>query len=1058
METTFVGRETELAALRDHLDRMRNGHGRVVFVTGNPGMGKTELVREFARNALANDSDLIAAVGECDSLTGQADPYLPFKEILLQLTGDVDDKLAEHVIGSESARRLRDLLATSGGILVEYGPDLIGIFVPGAGLLKLVGTLISKKLGWTDKLSALVSRREQSESLEQTRLYEQYARVLVELSEEHPLLLVLEDMQWADDSSVELLFHLARRVSDHPIMVVVSYRSTDLTPRRGDERHPMAQLINEVRLLFGDVVIDLERSSPQQNMAFVRQLVAAQATGLPVAFAQTLYQITDGNPLFAEQLLRYAQDAGILRKDEAGHWIQVAPLTVANKAPAKIDAVIEERLDRLDGNLRDILGCASVIGPTFATEVISRVQRRDEHELMRSLTQDLVKRFGLLEESGSVELGEVRLYNFRFRHILFQQHLYNSLTSFERERLHRSVGYVLEALYLGQTNEVAAQLALHFIEGHEYTKAVQYLDVAAQRARHEFSNSAALENYQKLLQILERQPSSVDNVRKRIAALLALGEVYKHTGSYTLAESAFRDAEQLAISCGDDAQRGWALNGLGDVIRFRGDYEVSEQIHGKSLEIAERLGERQLILEGCNDLASLHFGRAVRLLTDGEIASASEKLRLVAYYCSRIIALAQNLMDYAALKRVYKTLGNVARLIEDAPALAHAYYGRAQDLAEQYGLDLDVLCSIGQTYMTTDHFLRSYDYLMRYLQWSRNIGSRRLEVVAHYNLGLLYTRATDYNQAQQALDASLQLNEPMVFRELAVRAWMVKGILADESGNSDEALALYRKGVQLRTRKPISDEAEIWRITGQELAISEIREHALPLLQRYLQARPTAADQRNIVAVMKMVEDQIDESVDQGRTEGDKDMAQENDLKVWLKSRVTPFRYQHTLGVHAQVSKLAKIHGVDPKPLRVAALLHDSMRDVPVDKMVALAEEWELPVRPVDRESPILLHGPLAIEVARREWEITDPVIVSAILYHTAGHKNMSQSDKVFFLADQTERNRTYPRVDEIRDAAMRDLDDAVLLACEINVAYVTSIGQVADPDTLDLMNVLRTK
>ncbi len=134
MGTSFVGRGRELGALQDHLNQMRAGHGQVVFVTGEPGMGKTELVREFARRMLADDSTLIAAVGECDSLTGQADPYLPFKEILLQLTGDVDDKLAEHVIGSESATRLRNLLATSGGILVEYGPDLIGIFVPGAGL------------------------------------------------------------------------------------------------------------------------------------------------------------------------------------------------------------------------------------------------------------------------------------------------------------------------------------------------------------------------------------------------------------------------------------------------------------------------------------------------------------------------------------------------------------------------------------------------------------------------------------------------------------------------------------------------------------------------------------------------------------------------------------------------------------------------------------------------------------------------------------------------------------------------------------------------------------
>ena len=155
------------------------------------------------------------------------------------------------------------------------------------------------------------------------------------------------------------------------------------------------------------------------------------------------------------------------------------------------------------------------------------------------------------------------------------------------------------------------------------------------------------------------------------------------------------------------------------------------------------------------------------------------------------------------------------------------------------------------------------------------------------------------------------------------------------------------------------------------------------------------------------------------------------------------------------VPALAQAHAVDPDPLRLAALLHDSARGMDDAAMLAAAEEWSLPVRDVDRECPVLLHARLAVELARRELGIDEPAVVSAVLYHTAGHPRMSLSDKLLFLADMIEPARSMAGVEQLRLVAYRDPDGALLLAIEINRRHLAARGRVMDPLTLELEKAL---
>ena len=181
----------------------------------------------------------------------------------------------------------------------------------------------------------------------------------------------------------------------------------------------------------------------------------------------------------------------------------------------------------------------------------------------------------------------------------------------------------------------------------------------------------------------------------------------------------------------------------------------------------------------------------------------------------------------------------------------------------------------------------------------------------------------------------------------------------------------------------------------------------------------------------------------------------EQGLKDWLKARVSPRRFLHSLGVRETVAELARRHGADAEPLMTAALLHDCAREFSGGEMLSRAAEWGVPIRDVDRESPVLLHGRLAVEIAGRELGIDDLRIASAVLYHTAGHPDMNLPDKLFFLSDHIEPTRDFTWVGELREVAREDVNRAMLLAVDINLKHLRSTGKVIDPNTLELRDVL---
>ncbi len=584
----FVARERELAQLDEFLDLALAGWGRVAFVTGGAGRGKTMLIQEFARLAQERQSELIVTGGNGNAYIGLGDPWLPFREILGQLTGDVEAKLAAGAISQESAVRLWNLLPLTVRALLDAGPDLVGTLLPGAALVERARASLPQADGadWLTRLESLISQKNIEpgpQPQQQSDLFKQYAQVLSVLAGRQPLLLLLDDLQWADLASINLLFDLGRQLDGSRILIVGAYRPDEVALGREGERHPLEKVLSEFKRTFGDVWLDLtEAGEGAGGRVFVDVLLDTEPNILGETFRQTLFEHTRGHPLFTVELLRTMQERGDLGQDSEGCWVEGLALNWET-LPARVEGVIEERIGRLEPELRELLSVASAEGENFTAEVVAQVQEINERQLLRLLSQELEKRHHLVRERRAVSVGQQHLSRYRFAHILVQRYLYNDLSAGERRLLHREIAQTLEALYEGHLDEVTTELAYHYDQAHVWDLAAVWRVKTGQRALGLYAPDQALYHFERAQALL---PQSNLSARLQLALYEGLGEVYRLTGRVEDALSSYRHMLRTARKSADKKREAQALYSIGSTIFWRGDYETSLT----SLREAEQIG------------------------------------------------------------------------------------------------------------------------------------------------------------------------------------------------------------------------------------------------------------------------------------------------------------------------------------------------------------------------------------------------------------------------------------------------------------------------------------
>jgi tetratricopeptide (TPR) repeat protein len=514
------------------------------------------------------------------------------------LTGDVEGRWAAGVIDTEHARLLWQFCPFAARALVDTAPDLVNTFVHGPSLFERINAHGYEQPDWLVQLREVAERPRDgtvAAMIPQSDLFEQYTRLLQTFAQGSPVLLLIDDLQWADLGSISLLFHLGRHLAGWPIMIVGAYRPEELALGRDGGRHPLEPVVNELQRQFGGNPVGLDEA---ESRAFVDALVDSEPNDLGPSFRYMVYRQTQGNPLFTIELLRGMQERGDLRPNDSGQWVE-GPDLDWESLPARVEAVIAERIARLTPQEQAVLYTASVEGEVFTAEVIARIHDWTLQEVLAALGGELDRKHKLVRAHSIARRDGQTLSSFRFRHILFQKYIYNRLTEVEQVHLHERVGTILEELYGGENGSaaVAPQLARHFEEARVTGKAVHYLREAGKWSLNVSAYQEAVAHLTKGLSLLMVTPPSAERDQQEMALLIAMALALQNTKGPRSAdvETVCNRALELNRSSDDALSLSQILGSLATHHFVRAEFQTATEFATQGLSVAEQAGDPLLI-------------------------------------------------------------------------------------------------------------------------------------------------------------------------------------------------------------------------------------------------------------------------------------------------------------------------------------------------------------------------------------------------------------------------------------------------------------------------------
>ncbi len=607
----FVARERELERLDRFMQESLDGRGKVAFIIGEAGSGKTALMDAFAKRAQSADTDLVVTMGDCDALTGIGDPYLPFREALALLLGDLEPRWAGGSISRDQAQRLWANAPHAFQVLIKEAPDLVDGFLSTETLLSRLRAFSGGSNEWVSSMEALLERK-RSKAVRQTfvqkDLFRQYSQLYLALAQRTPILLLLDDLQWADPGSIGLLAHLGRSLEGSRILVLGAFRPSEITPGAEGQRHPLAKVAGEFKRTFGSNRIELGVSDDDETFHFVEAFLDSEPNNLDQDFREALFRHTNGNPLFTVELLRSMEARGDIVKDDGGRWVESAALDWES-LPPRIEGVIEERIGRLGEEAQEVLTVASVEGEEFTAEVVAQVMGIESREVIALLSSELDKHHRLVFAQGTRRVGKGRISLYRFRHILFEKHIYSQLDDVERAQFHEDIGIALEGIYAERLGETSVQLARHFAAAGITEKAIHYLTIAGERAKRLSANEEAISHLSRAIALLQELPSTAEVAQEELALQVSLGVPLIATKGYAApeVERTFARARDLSLLVLDPPKVFPVMYGLRTYYLARAEHSTAKEIAEQLYALAENEEDPALMLEASEAVGSTLF-------------------------------------------------------------------------------------------------------------------------------------------------------------------------------------------------------------------------------------------------------------------------------------------------------------------------------------------------------------------------------------------------------------------------------------------------------------------
>jgi predicted ATPase len=574
-----VGRQQEWAALRTGFEQAGSGRGLLICVTGEPGLGKTTLVESFLEELAASGTTWSLARGRCSERLAGAEAYLPFLEAL--------DSLLQGEYGASAAQAMKLLAPTW---YVQLAPVA-------ADDPSLAGVLAEAK------------------QVSQERRKRELSVFLQEVSRQRPLVVFLDDIHWADPSSVDLLAYLGSKCAGLHLLLVLTYRPSELLR----SQHP-----------FGPVKLELQGRGVCREIALpfltrndLHGYLALAFAGhqFPDELGAVIHARTEGNPLFMVDLLRYLRDRGVIVQDQ-GRWALVRALPdLQGELPESVRGMIQRKVEQLSAADRRLLMAASVQGPEFDSAVVAQVLGREAADVEERL--DVLEHVHFMVRLIREQTFPDGTFTLRygFVHVLYQNALYAALQPTRKAAWSAAAAQALVGHYGAKSASLAAELAMLFEAAHDHQRASDHFLMAAENAVRIFAHHEAVALARRGLTQLETLPDAPERARRELPLQVTLGVQLQVSRGYSApeAERTYARARALCEQAPEGAPLFRVLWGLWMFHYVRPDLRNARELTQQLVALAHSAQDADQLLQA-------RLAQAITSFSLGEQAASREYL------------------------------------------------------------------------------------------------------------------------------------------------------------------------------------------------------------------------------------------------------------------------------------------------------------------------------------------------------------------------------------------------------------------------------------------------
>ncbi|MBD3181177.1 tetratricopeptide repeat protein [Candidatus Poribacteria bacterium] len=830
VETPLIGRNRELSICMDVVDKLDEGEGGVMLITGEAGFGKSRLASEIKHYAkdkcLCDDNGNQTSISRFTWIEGRCVSHSRSINYWV-----FTDALKNHfeIKNIDNSENIEEKIKTRYNILNAGRSD------NGSAGFSIIKSLLSPRMEEEDLSEDL------EEADRKLRIFSAIRDFLIMESQHKPMIVVLDDLHWADEISIELLNFLIKELSDEKIVFICIYRP----PIPGEmDTLVVKALEDNIPDEINCTKVALNPLSQGDSSVLLGSILDSEE--LPQEMKELMLSKAAGNPFYLEEVIKSLADNGVIEQKN-GKWIATKDIENV-KVPGTVQDVIMARIDRLSEKPKHILQYASIIGYSFDKEILSHLYSIFDS---RTKSEELQKHLSSLEDMGFISRDLNRGQSFIFRHVLIQDVAYNTVLMKRRKELHEMIAQYIENGHLQHLEEYYEILAHHYSNSNNIESSLSYLVKAGDKNRKIVTGSSqsALQYFSKASNILEQLQNKekdfiaykrdvyegmglsyellgrfheaissyealldVSNRMKdhptKAVALRKIANNKTQIGEWEKALDSYKESLDIVQNLGDLIQVGHVYNSIGYGYFERSDIETAMDYFQKALDIGHETGDPRLIGDSSNNLGMIVSWR-------NDFDQAIEYYQTALKYYKEVLKSNRDVQDEA---QVYLNLG-ITHFKKNEVDVADRYYAECLRISEKCGyIRLMAYAYLNRTevYLHKFDLVRAWDFCNKAFDLLRSLNDKWSQAEGYKYRGMIYRRQRDFSAAEEALNTSLELSFECDYLRNIAEVYSELGLLYRDQKIPRKAIEYFRESKNIYKELELDNEvARIERLVRQ---------------------------------------------------------------------------------------------------------------------------------------------------------------------------------------------------------------------------------------------------